>query len=165
MAIAMVTGSVSASRASGIDAASRSALAITTACNADWTRRRCMCRPEKGAAAAIKVLDSRLYRPRHPIRARLHGDDVGNGPGRALTDHQANPRRPAKWPAREAFVSAASQSSRRTKQRRGNASPVKTRALAMSYGVSISTVSRLASVTNRSQGSDNRERRTIQNRQ
>jgi hypothetical protein len=115
MAIAMVTGSVSASRASGIDAASRSALAITTACNADWTRRRCMCRPEKGAAAAIKVLDSRLYRPRHPIRARLHGDDVGNGPGRALTDHQANPRRPAKWPAREAFVSAASQSSRRTK--------------------------------------------------
>jgi hypothetical protein len=41
MAIAQVTGWVSASRASGIDAASRRpALAITTACNTDWTRGR-----------------------------------------------------------------------------------------------------------------------------
>jgi hypothetical protein len=41
MAIAQVTGSVSATRASGIDAASRRpALAIRTACNMDWTRGR-----------------------------------------------------------------------------------------------------------------------------
>jgi len=50
----MVTGSVSASRASGIDAASsRPALAITTACNTERTRGWSMCFPEKCTSGMI----------------------------------------------------------------------------------------------------------------
>ena len=46
------------------------------------------------AGASIKVLDRSYIDLDNPYGARLHGDDVGDGRGRAVADHQAHPRRP-----------------------------------------------------------------------
>jgi|SRR6516162_1949475 len=99
-------------------------------------------RPE--LARALEDLD--LYRPCHPHGARFHGDDVSYGGRRAPADHQAHPRRTADH-ARErrphgpqAETDAAPDQGGAAAHRQGEP----TRSLVKSYGVSISTISRLA---------------------
>ena len=50
------------------------------------------------AGAAIKVLDRSYIDLTTPYGAGFHGDDVCNGRGRTLADHQAHPRRPTDCP-------------------------------------------------------------------